>query len=294
MYGHWLAAFHAVARCGGFTAAAQVLHIGQPTVSMHVRALEDHFGVELFHRRGRVIELSQTGKQLLAITHGLFGHEEEAIQLLRAAHALELGSLRVGSLWASDVMEIGSALLAQHPNLQLHVRIQTSPETLDALIKFDLDLGLIGYAPSDSTFFSLLYNKYRIVVVARSDHPLAKRRAIRIEELECQKIVMRAPGSTTRAAFQRALDKAGVKIRTAMETNTGDSVRAAVLRGIGLGAMSESEVLDHPELKALPVTNADIFGQSYVVCLKDRRDRPLIARFLQHAKKGARNIRNKE
>ena len=231
MYGHWLAAFHAVARSGGFTAAAQVLHIGQPTVSMHVRALEDHFGVELFHRRGRVIELSQTGKQLLAITHGLFGHEEEAIQLLRAAHALEIGSLRIGSLWASDVMEIGSPLLARHPNLQLHVKIQTSPETLDALHKFDLDLGLIGYAPSDSTFFSLLYNKYRIVVVSRSDHRLAKRRAIRLEELEGQKVVMRAPGSTTRAAFQRALDKSGVKIRTAMETNTGDSVRAAVLRG---------------------------------------------------------------
>ena len=53
MHQRSLAAFHAVARAGGFTAAAKLLNVGQPTVSTHVRALEDHFKVELFHRRGR-------------------------------------------------------------------------------------------------------------------------------------------------------------------------------------------------------------------------------------------------
>ena len=78
MYEKWLQAFHAVARAGGFTAAARRLNVGQPTVSTHVRSLEDRFGVELFHRRGRVVRLTDTGRVLLTITQGMFGHEEEA------------------------------------------------------------------------------------------------------------------------------------------------------------------------------------------------------------------------
>ncbi len=73
MYQKWLQAFHRVATEGGFTAAAKALNVGQPTVSTHVKALEDHFGVELFHRRGRNVELTALGSSLLSITQGLYG-----------------------------------------------------------------------------------------------------------------------------------------------------------------------------------------------------------------------------
>ncbi len=118
MYQRWLSAFHAVARSGGFTAASKVLNIGQPTVSTHVSALEDHFGVELFHRRGRRVELTAIGKELLTITEGLFGHEGEAIELLRAVQARETGSLRIGAVRPLDAMEICARLLKQYPNLR--------------------------------------------------------------------------------------------------------------------------------------------------------------------------------
>lgn len=291
MYERWLAAFHAVARFGGFTAAAGRLNVGQPTVSMHVRALEDRFGVELFHRRGRTVELTEIGKTLLSITQGLFGHEEEAIKLLHAAHALEIGALRIGALRTFDVMEVGAAFLQEHPRVKLVVTIQTSPLTLDGLLKFDLDVGVVGHAPSDQRFFSFHYNRYRILVVVNADHPLANRRAIHIEELNGQKIILRDEGSTTRAAFERALDQAGVKVQPVLETNNRDAVRAAVLRGIGIGTLSESEIVGHPRLKALPVTNANMFSHSYVVCLAQRRDRPLIANFLRLAKSNARRFR---
>ena len=118
MYQRWLSAFHAVARSGGFTAASKVLNIGQPTVSTHVSALEDHFGVELFHRRGRRVELTAIGRELLTITEGLFGREGEAIELLRAVQARETGSLRIGAVRPLDAMEICARLLNQYPNLR--------------------------------------------------------------------------------------------------------------------------------------------------------------------------------
>ena len=75
MYHKWLQAFHAVAREGGFTAAARSLNLGQPTISIHVKALEQQFGVELFDRQGRTVKLTPLGRSLLKITQGLYGHE---------------------------------------------------------------------------------------------------------------------------------------------------------------------------------------------------------------------------
>jgi aminoethylphosphonate catabolism LysR family transcriptional regulator len=285
MHQRWLEAFHAVARTGGFTAAAKLLNVGQPTVSTHVRALEDHFRVELFHRRGRSIELTEIGKQLVLITQGMFGHEGEAIALLRAAQALELGSLKIGAIRPSDVMEIAATMLKQHANLQLKVTLGAGPDLLEGLLKFDFDVAVIGDEPEDPRFFSQFYNKHRILIVANVDHPFAKRRSIRIEELEGQNFILRTWGSTTRKVFDRALQKAGVKVRPIMETNNREAVNAAIFQNIGLGAISESEITSHERLKILTLANVEIYNYAYVVCLAERRKRPLIDGFLKVAKK---------
>ena len=61
--------FHAVASAGGFTAASRVLHVGQPTITGQVQSLESFYGVDLFHRRGRRVELTETGKEPVSYTH---------------------------------------------------------------------------------------------------------------------------------------------------------------------------------------------------------------------------------
>lgn len=285
MHLRWLEAFHAVARTGGFTAAAKSLNVGQPTVSTHVRALEDHFRVELFHRRGRTVELTEIGRQLLPITQGVFGHEGEAIALLRAAQALEVGSLKIGAIRPSDVMEIAAAMLQRHESLKLAVTMGAGPDLLEGLLKFDFDVAVLGDDPQDPRFFSQFYNKHRILIVANINHPLARRRSIRIEELAGQNFILRAPGSTTRKVFDHALQKARVKVHAIMETNNREAVNAAIMQGIGVGAISESEIILHDNLKALTLSNVEIFNYAYVVCLAERRKRPLIDGFLKTAKK---------
>lgn len=281
MYQRWLSAFHAVARSGGFTAASKVLNIGQPTVSSHVSALEDHFGVELFHRRGRRVELTAIGKELLTITEGLFGREGEAIELLRAVQARETGSLRIGAVRPLDVMEICARLLNQYPNLRLAVRLVSAADVLNGLLNFDFDAGVIGNPTDDPRFFSAFYKRYRINIVVHVDHPFAKRRSIRIKELEGQRVVQRTGG-----AFNRALKDAGVEIQPILETSSLEGVVAAIMQGIGIGAISDSGIAGitgHEKLKIIPVNDLDMFTDAHVVCLAERRSRPLIASFLHHA-----------
>lgn len=285
MHLRWFEAFYAVARTGGFTSAARALNIGQPTVSTHIRALEDRFRVELFHRRGRTIELTDIGKQLFTIMQGMFGHEGEATDLLRAAQALEVGSLKIGSIRPSDVMEIAATLLKQHTNLKLTVTLGAGPDLLDGLLKFDFDVAVIGDGPDDPRFYSQFYNKHRVLIVANVNHPLARRRSIRIEELEGQNFILRTSGSTTRRIFDQALHKAGIKVRPIMETNNREAVNTAIIHNIGLGAISESEIIAHKNLKILTLSNVELYNSAYVVCLAERRKRPLINGFLSAANK---------
>ncbi len=289
MYQRWLSAFHAVARSGGFTAASKVLNIGQPTVSTHVSALEEHFGVELFHRRGRRVELTAIGKELLTITEGLFGRESEAVELLRAVQARETGSLRVGAVRPLDAMEICARLLAQYPNLRLAVRLVSAADVLNGLLNFDFDTGVIGNPANDPRFFSSFYKRYRINIIVHVDHPLARRRSIRIKDLEQQRVVQRTGG-----AFDRALQDAGVKIQPVLETSSLEGVVAAIMQGIGVGAISDSGIagiMGHQNLKVIPVSDLDMFTEAHVVCLAERRGRPLIAAFLHHGNAEPRSSR---
>lgn len=277
----WLEAFHTVARNGGFTAAARALNVSQSTISTHVRALEDRFRVELFHRRGRTVLLTEIGSQLFTITQGMFGHKGEAANLLSAARALEVGSLKVGSIRPSDVMEIAAPMLKQHAHLKLMVTVGSGPDLLDGLLKFDFDVVIVGDDPNDQRFFSQFYNKHRIVIAANVNHPLAQRRSIKIEELEGENFILRTSGSTTRKIFDRALQKAGVTVHAIMETNNREAINTAVIKDIGLGAISESEIIAHPKLKILTLKNVELYNAAHVVCLTERRKRPLIDGFFK-------------
>jgi aminoethylphosphonate catabolism LysR family transcriptional regulator len=283
MYQKWLQAFHTVAMTGGFTRAAETLNVGQPTISTHVKALEDYFRVELFHRRGRTVKLTPTGERLLTITRGLYVHEEEALALLRATRDLETGQLTLNAVGPFDVMEILQAFRRQHPGITTRVTLGFEEEILDGLRDFKYDVGVLGREVDDPQFHCEFYNRHRVLVIVHAEHRLARRRSIRLEELDGMDMVLRPTFSTTRQAFDRALAQAGVQVNPVMEINSREANREAVLRGFGAGVISETEFAPSPSIKTLRVSNADMFTKAFLVCLAERRDRPLIAGFFRTA-----------
>lgn len=283
MYQKWLQAFHTVAMTGGFTRAAETLNVGQPTISTHVKALEDYFRVELFHRRGRSVTLTPTGERLLTITRGLYVHEEEALALLRATRDLETGQLTLNAVGPFDVMEILQVFRRQHPGITTRVTLGFEEEILEGLRDFHDDVGVLGREVDDPQFHCEFYNRHRVLVIVHAKHRLAGRRRIRLEELDGVDMVLRPTFSTTRQAFDRALTQAGVQVNPVMEINSREANREAVLRGFGAGVISETEFAPSPSIKTLRVSNADMFTKAFLVCLAERRDRPLIAGFFRSA-----------
>ncbi|MCP5156174.1 MAG: LysR family transcriptional regulator [Ectothiorhodospiraceae bacterium] len=283
MYEKWLQAFHTVAVAGGFTRAAEVLNVGQPTVSTHVKALEAHFRVELFHRHGRSVKLTPTGERLLTITRDLYGHEAEALALLRATRNLETGRLVLSAVGPFDVMEVLQVFRRRHPGIDTHVTLGFEGEILDGLRCFDHDVGVIGRPVDDPEFHCVFYNRHRVLVIVHVDHPLARRRTVRLADLQGCEMVLRPSFSTTRQAFDRAIEAAGVRINPVMEINSREAAREAVVRGFGIGVISETELAPSPSIRTLRVTDAEMYTRAYLVCLASRSERPLIRAYFETA-----------
>lgn len=283
MYQKWLEAFHHVATEGSFTGAAQRLNVGQPTISSHVGNLEGRFGVELFHRKGRSITLTPAGRMLYDITHDLYGHEQEAIAFLNTVKTLEHGELNFSAVGPYDIMELLAALRQRRPGVKCSVRIAVIDEVLEDLEAFRADIGVVGRDSSSETIHSEFYNQHKVYVVVNRTHRLAGRQEVRMKELSGEPMIVRMSSSTTQEAFDKAAAKAGVQVDPVFTIESREGLREAIIRGLGIGVISETEFAPHPELHAITVTDAKMYTRAYIACLKARRNRPLIRDFLDLA-----------
>ncbi len=266
-----LRAFHAVATAGGYTRASQALHVTQPTLSGQVKALERSYGVKLFERRGRGVELTSLGRGLLEVTRRLYALEAEAEQLLSAAHGLSGGQLRVGADAPYHVIPLLAAFSRRHPGIQLSLSFGNSEKVLEDLFERRSEVAVLADLKADRRLHALPFRRDRIVVFVARGHAWSGRRGIRMAELTGQRLVLREPGSTTRAIFERAMTASEVVPGEVLEIGSREAVREAVAAGLGIGAVFESEFSRDPRLRALAVRDADLDAMEYVACLEERR-----------------------
>lgn len=276
-----LRSFHAVAQRLSFTAAARELGVSQPTVTTQVKSLEAEFGVELFVRRGRRIELTETGAGLLDITRRLFADEKEAADYLNETRGLRIGHLRVGAVGPYHVTDMLAAFNARHPGLYVSVTVGNSRDTLRDLLDYRTDVAVLAHVDPDPRLVAIPYRRHQVIAFCPADHPFAQRRSIRLRDMESQRLIVREAGSTTRRAFDQAMREANVRARVVMEIGSRESIREAVAKGIGMGVVSEAEFIPDPRIRPLPIADAEIYTYAHVVHLKERQKARLVHAFLQ-------------
>lgn len=275
-----LRSFHAVARAGGFTGAARLLHISQPTVTTQVKFLEETYGVELFYRRGHKVRLTPFGEQLFGLAQRIFALEAETVNMLKDVGELKSGHLRVGAVGPYHVTEMLAGFNRRFPGIQVSVRVGNSAEVLQGLLDYQTDVAVLAQFNEDPRFHSLPYSRHPIVLFVHRRHRFARRGAIRIAELQGEDMVLREVGSTTRKALDDALRRANVKPRVVMEIGSREAVREAVIKGVGIGAVSEVEYVPDRELVKVRLADVEIHTHAHVVCLEERRAARLVDAFL--------------
>jgi aminoethylphosphonate catabolism LysR family transcriptional regulator len=275
-----LRSFLAVARAGGFTAAARILHVSQPTLTTQIRLLEEQYGVELFHRIGRGVRLTDTGRQLFELAGPLANVEEDAVHLLRDTGELRTGTLTVGAVGPYQATDMLAAFSRKYPGVTVCVRFGNSASVLQELLDVRTDVAVLAHFSDDPRLHNLPYSRARVVAFVPRRHRLAGKRSIRIAQLAGERLVMRETGSTTRRALEAAFARAHVKPRIAMEVGSREAIREAVAKGIGVGTVSEAGYTPDSRLCMLRIADAEVWTETHVVCLRARREARVVKSFL--------------
>ena len=157
-----LRTFHAVAEHRGFTSAAKALGIGQPTVTTQIKEFEAAYGVELFERSGRRVELTDAGAALFAITRRLMSSREEADELLGAHGSLHTGHLRLAAVGPFHATEILAAFKREYPSISVSVLLGNSERTLRHLLDLEADVAILAHAVEDARVHTARYREHRV------------------------------------------------------------------------------------------------------------------------------------
>jgi aminoethylphosphonate catabolism LysR family transcriptional regulator len=290
-----LRSFIAVARHNGFTAAARALNMSQTTITSQIQGLEEEHGVRLFERRGRRIELTEIGQEFLEIARRMVGLEDDAAMMLKDSNEMRSGSLKIGAVSPFHVIEMIESFNASYPDVFLSMALGNSESVLRELANYGCDVGIMARDTDDGRYHVQHYASYPVIAFVRRDHRLAALETIELAHLAQEKLLMRERGSTTRRAVEDGLATIGAAPRVAMEIGSREAIREAVIRGIGIGMVSQSEYIPDEQLHPLPISGTPILTHIYVCCLRERRRSRIIASFfaaLREAKAGKRAARN--
>jgi len=216
------------------TAAAKLLDLQQPTISAHIQRLENEYGVELFLRQGRRLELTTFGRTLLDYTRRAFSGEEDAHALLAAAKNRFVGRLVIHAIGPYNVVPVLKAFGSRHPQVEVSVRVGDSRSITEKLLDYQGDVGVVLNHAEHPELHCMPYRSQRLVVFANREHALARCGEIVLKDLQSQRFVIREEGSTTRRVFESELIARNINIQVALEMGSREAVREAVAQGIGL------------------------------------------------------------
>ncbi|MEX6725473.1 LysR substrate-binding domain-containing protein [Parapedomonas caeni] len=276
-----LRSFVAVAHHNGFTAAARALKMSQTTITSQIQALEEEHGVLLFERRGRRIELTQIGHELLHVARQMIGLEDDAAMMLKDSADLRRGELRIGAVSPSHVIEMIEVFNARYPGIYLSMALGNSETVLRELSDYSCDVGVLARSTDDDRYHVQHYASFPVIAFVRRDHPLAALHSIELADLAKERLLMRERGSTTRRALEEGIAAIGCTPRIAMEIGSREAIREAVIRGLGIGTVSEPEYVGDDQLHPLPITGSPVTTHIYVCCLRERRHSRVIGAFFE-------------
>jgi DNA-binding transcriptional LysR family regulator len=285
--------FTAVAEREHVTQAAHALHLTQSAVSAAVSALEAHYGVRLFDRIGRRIELTDSGRFFLAEARAVLARAAAAEAALADLAGLKRGSLRlaasqtVASYWMPPLM---ARYRDKFPGIALSLAAGNT-ESVVALVRDGaVDLGFVEGGIDEPAVTAIPVADDQLTVVTRADKAPKGDQPLRPADLKVMRWVFRERGSATRSLFEKALSDLGLDpgaIEIVLELPSNEAVRAAVQHGAGAAALSRLAVADALASGALVALNVALpRRQFFAVRHRERWTSPAEREFMAMASEG--------
>ena len=293
-----LKVFEAVARSLSFSRAAEELHLTQPAVSMQVKSLEEEAGLPLTEQIGKKIFLTDAGVELARHARLIAQQLRDASEAMAALSGVRGGRLSIGVVSTAKYFapRLLTVFRARHPGIDLRLGVHNREEIVRQLAGNEIDLAIMGRPPQEIETVADVFAEHPLVIIAAPDHPLAKRRKIAAAELGGEVFLIREPGSGTRSAMERYFAEQGVALDNTFEMSSNETIKQAVMAGMGLSFISEHAIgleLAVGCLVRLRVAGTPVLRQWHLVRRAEKKLLPLAEAFIAFLRKeGARLIRS--
>ena len=281
--------FLKVAELGSFSRAADALFLTQPTVSEHVRALEDELGVQLLDRLGRGTTPTKAGTLLLGYARRLLALSREARQAIeqfqgRVSGELVLGGSNIPGEYVLPAL-IGAFRL-KYPDVSLSLRIGASRDVQEWVEQGHVEIGVVGAVPSSRALESRPLMDDDLVLAVPPEHPWVSRKTVSVDDVKGEPLILRERGSGSRETLESALKELGTGLEAFHvigEIASTQAVKQAIRAGLGLSFVSRLAVEDECRARLLAcvkVRDLNVTRAFHVVTHRDRSRSPLAQAFL--------------
>ncbi len=268
--------FEAVARFSSISRAAAELHLTQPAVSMQVKQLEDQIGLPLLEQIGKRLFLTEAGAELRIHAQRFAAQSLELTAAMDQFRDLQRGWLRLAVVSTANYFlpPLIASLSDRHPGMRISLQVANRESVLAALADNRADLAITGQPPESADLIAQPFMDNPLVVIAAPTHALAAAGPIPMARLARETLVVREPGSGTRAAIERHFAEHGLEYLPGCELNTNEAIKQAVQAGLGLGVVSAQTIeleLETRRLVILAVEGFPLIRRWYIVHRCEKR-----------------------
>ncbi|MFG5409486.1 LysR family transcriptional regulator [Piscinibacter sakaiensis] len=236
-----LRVFLEVTRHLSFVRAAEALHLTPPAVTMQVKELEAAVGLPLFDRQGRKVTLTTAGEYFHVYARRLLATMKDAEDAMARFRRVEAGVLSIGLVSTAKyfVPRLLARFREEHPGVEFKLQVTGNREQLLTLLHAkEVDLAVMGRPPKELATRAEPFAAHPLVFVAPPGHPLLAEDHPPLSALEPYPFLVREPGSGTRKAMEDLFREHQVTPRIAMEMSSNETIKQAVMAGMGLSFLS--------------------------------------------------------
>ncbi len=258
-----LKVFCDLAEAKSFTKAAQLNGVTQSAVSQQISALERYFNARLVERSRKNFRLTPEGQVL-------YEYSKQIVQTYDALHAKlqELKQIICGTIRVSAIYSIGlhdlppymKKFMQTYPTVNVQVEYRRASQVYADVLSNAADFGLVAYPQRQAQIEVMPVRKVPLVLICHPKHPLAKRKSVKLKEINGQKLVCFEPDSPTGAAIDRILKSRGVQVTKAMEFDNVETIKRAVEIDAGVAIVPLSTVTQEIEKHTLAAVKFDEKG----------------------------------
>lgn len=252
-----LRSFAAVVRYGSFTRAAENTYLSQPTISTHIRALEEELNTQLLLRDTKNLQVTPRGQELYECACRMLELQDNLLQRWRQSdqHIIQLGASTIPSAYI--LPEVLPLYGKENPGSYFVVHQSDSRQVIDGVAGGLFDVGMSGMPCQDETIRCEPFFRDRMVLitpVSRRFLALQSQDEQALPELLREPIILRETGSGSQKSADRFLAQMGLReneLRVTARVNDQESIKNLVSGGLGVSIVSEKAVRDFVAEKRL-------------------------------------------